>query len=531
MKSVLRWFGTAKGKGAGFSLMSSGNLLIALFTYLRFAEIARIFGTTWKTDAVSLAMVIPLLLQQLISTAFGAAFMPIYSRVRAARGMHAANQLISRIINWMSLTGAVLIGAVLATGSFVVGLVGPGAEPSTLVLASKLLQIFLPLIFLNAIEGVIQNFLIYGKRYGLVSFVRVLQIFISYITLLAWHGEMGIYIIPISGLIGAFVSFMTTAVMAYILKMRLFASMDPSDRDFRDLVRLAVPVTVGVVTGFLGPVADKALASFLRTSSVTAIDYAGRIRNLVRIILIQPVIVLCTVSFSRIAAEGRLNDLKREISDFVRNVSYYSVPAAGIFTVLSVQLISVFFQRGNFGPQESRLVGYALAFYAPWFAQQGIGLIMRRAFFAMKESVTPVVLGVWSMLANILLNVILLVPLGIGGLALATTLTSTAKTILLTYFLRKRLGGVGGREFVPELLRILLGTGVLVAYMLAAGRIFPFDLNDTLAGRLLNLSLAVVPGVILYVSFTWLTGSRTCRSLIRMFNDRVLRRGNGKGPS
>lgn len=521
MRRVLSWFGGEKGKGAGFSLLSAGNILIALFTYLRFAEIARIFGTTWQTDAVSIAMVVPLLLQQLISTAFGAAFMPIYSRVRHSRGMEDANRLVSRIINWMSISGILMIGGVLAAGPAIVGIVGPGADGQTLFLASRLLQVFLPLIFLNALEGVLQNFLIYGNRYGLVSFVRVLQILVSYIVLLAGHGRFGIMIIPVSGLAGAFVSFLTCAAFSLALKLRLSAILDPRDRDFREMVRMAVPVTIGVVTGFLGPVADKALASFLRESSVTAIDYAARIKNLVHMIMIEPVIILCTVSFSRIAAEGDRSRLRGEISTFIRYISYYTIPVAGLMAVLAAPMISVFFQRGNFGPDESRYVGYALAYYSPWFAQFGIGLIIGRAFYALKDTVTPVILGIWGMLSNILLNFILLQPMGIGGLALATTVTSSAKTLFLLYSLRRRMGRIGARSFGPEYLRLLAAALVMVGYVVLIGRVLPVQLEAGLGARILRLSAAVVPGLAIYVAATAAVGSTTFRDYLRMLRERL----------
>ena len=216
-----------------------------------------------------------------------------------------------------------------------------------------------------------------------------------------------------------------------------------------------------------------------------------------------------TVSFSRIAARDNIPKLKSEISDFIKYISYYTVPVAGILVVLSAPLISILFQRGNFGPDESRYVGYALAFYSPWFAQFGIGLIIRRAFFAMKESVIPAVLGIWAMLANILLNVILLQPLGIRGLALATTLTSAAKTLFLLYFLRKRLGGIHGSDFVPEFLKILAASLVLIAYLVFSGYVFPIDLAASLSARLLNISVAIVPGLVLYVGTTALFRSKT----------------------
>ncbi len=505
--------------------MSAGNLLIALITYLRFAEIARIFGTSWQTDAVSLAMVFPLLLQQLISSSFGSAFMPIYSRVVLEKGVDSANRLVSRIINWTALSGGVLIGIVLATGSLAVRVVGPGVDLSTTVLATKLLYVFLPMVFLNAVEGILQNFLIYGKRYVLVSFLRVTQILVSYLVVIFFHGEMGIMVIPISGLLGAFVSFSAAAAMSFICRLRMHAAFDPRDGDFAELIRLAIPITIGTVTGFLGPVADKALASFLRESSVTAIDYATRIKNLIRIVLIQPVIVLSTVSFSRIAAEGNMDRLKGEISSFIKHISYYTVPISGILVVMSASLISILFQRGNFGPDESRMVGYALAFYSAWFAQFGIGLIVRRAFFALKESFIPAALGIWAMIANVLLNVILMGPLGIGGLALATSVTSAAKTLLQLYFLRKKLNGIKGSDFIPEFLKVLLGTGVMVGYLLLAGMVFPVDLGASLSSRALNTALAIVPGIVLYVTVTAMAGSDTYRSLVLVIRGKL-----GKGP-
>ena len=520
MKRVLGWLGGEKGKGAGFSLLSFGNLLIAFITYLRFAEVARIFGTTWQTDAISIAMVIPILLQQVISTAFGAAFMPVYARVMRDKGDAAANRLISRIINWMSISGALLIGAIFFFGSSVVRIIGPGMEQNTAVLAGEMLKVFLPVIFFNSIEGVLHNFMIYGKRYGLVSFVRVFQILISYVVLLLGHDSLGIMIIPVSGVAGAIASFSISAFISLRLRLRYRMVIDPRDGDFREMIRLAIPIMVGVVTGFLGPVADKLLASFLRTSSVTAIDYAARIKNLIRIVLIQPVIVLSTVSFSRIAANRNIPRLRLEIASFVNHISYYTIPVAAGLMVLSVPLISILFQRGNFGSEQSEYVGYALTYYSPWLAQFGIGLIIRRAFYSIKETVTPVVIGIWGVLANILLNVILIERMGIGGLALATTITSTAKTAIQSYLLRKEIGGIGGSKIAPELLKYLAAAAVMTGYLVAAGNFFPVNLNAPLSDRVLNLLIKIIPAGIIYIATTALLGSTTYRSLLNRVRSR-----------
>lgn len=531
VRRILGWLGGKKGKGAGFSLLSIGNLLIAFITYLRFAEIAQIFGTTWQTDAISIAMVIPLLLQQVISTAFGAAFMPIYSRVMHAKGDVAANRLISRIINWMSISGVLVIGVFFLSGSSVMRIIGPGLSQNASILAGNMLKIFLPLIFLNSIEGILHNFMIYGKRYGLVSFVRVCQVTVSYIVLLLGHDSLGIMVIPISGVAGALVSFSISAVISLRLHLRYKMVIDPRDSDFREMIRLAMPIIIGVITGLLGPVVDKVLASYLRASSVTAIDYASRIRNLIRIILIQPIIVLSTVSFAKIAAENNLQKLKGEIASFIKYISYYTVPASAFLVVLSVPLISIFFQRGNFGPEQSQRIGYALAFYSPWFAQLGIGRIVDRAFFSLKEPIIPVVIGIWGILANILLNIILIQPLGISGLALATTLSSGAKTLFLVYFLRKKLGGINGSIFIPEYLKILLSAAVMAGYLVLASRLFPVDLNASLSERIFNLSLSVVPGAVLYVVTTALVGSESYRIYVDVIKRKIFNKRNQRPTS
>ncbi len=61
LKKLFSWLGSEKGRGTGFSLLTLGNVLIAIITYLRFAEIARIFCTTWETDAYAIALVFPIL--------------------------------------------------------------------------------------------------------------------------------------------------------------------------------------------------------------------------------------------------------------------------------------------------------------------------------------------------------------------------------------------------------------------------------------------------------------------------------------
>ncbi|MFO7950018.1 MAG: lipid II flippase MurJ, partial [Candidatus Fermentibacteraceae bacterium] len=95
---------TGGGYGSGYSLLSSGNIVIALLTYARQALVADIFGMSWKTDAYAVAMVFPTLMRQIVAHSFNSTFLPVYSDVLENRGREAADRLVSRVLTWVGIT-------------------------------------------------------------------------------------------------------------------------------------------------------------------------------------------------------------------------------------------------------------------------------------------------------------------------------------------------------------------------------------------------------------------------------------------
>jgi putative peptidoglycan lipid II flippase len=485
LKTLISWLGSEKGKGTGFSLLTIGNVLIAVITYLRFAEIASIFGTTWETDAFAVALVFPMLVQQVISHTFGSSFIPIYSRVRHSSGIDGANRLVCRIVFWIVLIGILFIAILVVLSRNLVELAGPGLAPGSLDLASTMLRIMLPVLVLSSVSGILMAFLTYEKRYGLISLIRILEISVSFLVVVFGHSRLGILVLPVSAIAPAVTVFLASTLLAIRFRFRFSPVFDPRDQDFRSLIRLAIPVMTGTLVGFLGPIADKLLASFLRESSVTAIDYANRLKNMVMVVFLSPLVTLADITFSRETARGDTATLQKEISSLLNWTSFIMVPIAAILTVLAVPIVSILFQRGQFTAEDSRYIGYALTYYAPWLAQFGIGAIVSRAFYSLKDSFTPVVIGIWGVASNVLLNIILVGSMGIGGLALATTATSTAKTAMLLYSLRRKLGRIGVSGLLAEQARVFASVIVMSGVMVLMMLILPFDTSAPVRIRLL----------------------------------------------
>lgn len=478
----------------GLSALSISSVFSALLAYVRFAQITSIFGANWRTDALAVAMVFPFLVREVVAHSFGSAFIPIYSRVMEQKGHTAAVAFVGRVISWLILTCVVLLSILWFTSNGLVKIISPNGSPELLQLASVLLRIFLPMIILETINGILANFIKYEKRFTVLAVSGVLGLSISLAVLLFVRDNIGIQIIPISTLAGGISSFL---FLLYQSTRSGFVMKPTLKRDIFlvQLTRMAGPVVGGTLVGFFAPIADKMLASFLPESSVTAIDYANRIKNIVLAVVFQPFLTFADLSFSIEAARGQKEQLLFVLRKNLNTTSMVMLPTSVLLTVLAVPVVSVFFQRGNFSSSDSEYIGYALAFYAPWLAQFGIGSLVSRAFYAQKDSATPVTIGIFGAVTNVLLNLILVGPLGIGGLALATTVTSTAKTIYLTWSLSRKMGGLHLKRILPEQLKILFANLTLAGITIILLRFWPFNTQASFHIRMLQLSVYSISGV------------------------------------
>jgi peptidoglycan biosynthesis protein MviN/MurJ (putative lipid II flippase) len=105
--------------------------------------------------------------------------------------------------------------------------------------------------------------------------------------------------------------------------------------------------------------------------------------------------------------------------------------------------------------------------------------------------------------------------MGIGGLALATTIASSAKTVLLVWFLRKKTGTLGSPSIIPEHLRILTSAALMTGAVLVLGRLLPFEFDQDLSTRVFRLAAWMIPGIVVYLLTLRALGSSMIRRLLQ----------------
>ena len=172
--------------------------------------------------------------------------------------------------------------------------------------------------------------------------------------------------------------------------------------------------------------------------------------------------------------------MESTLSATLRAVLYLALPAAVGLIVLRVPLVQLLFQRGAFTSVSTQMVAWALAFYALGLPAHSVVEIVVRAFFAMHDTKTPVIVGIGAMGLNVVLSLILISAfealgwLPLGGLAVSNSLATTVEMVVLLVIVRRRLGGLGGRRFVASAARsglsaVVVGVAVGVLSLYLAG--------------------------------------------------------------
>jgi putative peptidoglycan lipid II flippase len=192
-------------------------------------------------------------------------------------------------------------------------------------------------------------------------------------------------------------------------------------------------------------------------------------------------------TFSEQNARQEHDDFRRTFSATFRPTLYLTIPAAVGLFILGGPLIALVFQRGEFDAHSTVETAWALQFYSiALFAHSSLE-ILTRAFYAMHDTRTPVLVGGGAMVLNVALSFALIAPLAQGGLALANSIATILEMLTLLMLLRRRMIGVDEGRIALAVVRIAAGSlamgAVLVAFVdvfAARGPVFTVVLGTAL---------------------------------------------------
>jgi putative peptidoglycan lipid II flippase len=123
----------------------------------------------------------------------------------------------------------------------------------------------------------------------------------------------------------------------------------------------------------------------------------------------------------------------------LRLTFFIGLPASVGLVLLREPIVRMVYERGEFGAEDSARVARILAGYATSIWAYSMMHVLTRAFYAMKDSATPLKISMAMVAINLGLNLTLIWPLGAAGLAWATATTAAGQVVCLLVAIRKKV--------------------------------------------------------------------------------------------
>jgi putative peptidoglycan lipid II flippase len=236
-----------------------------------------------------------------------------------------------------------------------------------------------------------------------------------------------------------------------------------SDPGLREVLRLMGPGTLGLAAVQVNLFVNTYLATGQPQGAVSWLSYAFRLMYLPIGLFGISIATAALPDISRHAAAGDVPAVRKTMSGALRMMLMLNVPATIGLMVLATPIVALLLERGRFTSYDTAATAAALVCYAPGLLAYSAVKIASPTFYSLRDSRTPVLVSVASIVVNLVVNLILVRALGFRGLALGTALAAMFNAGTLLWLLRGRLSGIDGTRIVVAFAKILAASLVMGA--------------------------------------------------------------------
>jgi putative peptidoglycan lipid II flippase len=428
-------------------LVVKDSAVIAAFTgfgavaaLLMDAMVAFKYGMGASTDALFIALTIPQLLSSVLGTTIMPVMVPLFSRTRAEIGEEHNWIVFSNLANLtlVLLTGVALVGA--ACSPLLMLASAPGLDPATRQLAVKLNQVLFLTVALVGAADMCKAMLNSQRRFAVPAAANTVQYLVAILTIALLGHRFGIQAAAVGYVLGCALRLLMQAIALIALGGRYRPVLNVKDPTVRQVGKLMIPLFLAQLQGQAGIWAERFLASFLPTGSISALVYARRTLRALNLAFVNSVSSALLPRLSVLVTRRNLDELRRSVLLGIRVTLGVCTPLAVGVMALSVPLVSLLFRRGAFDEAAVATCASILVFYMPSLPFMALLQLAMSPHYAFQDTKTPLLIKTASLVLLVLLQLILSRVLGVAGLAAALSLSSAATAIGAFVVLRRRIG-------------------------------------------------------------------------------------------
>ena len=510
-------------------VLGFATIISRIMGMVRDMVVSRLFGAGFATDAFFAAFQIPNMLRRFFAEgALTSAFVPTFSEWYTQKGEKEARELANVCFTLLTMVMAAVTLLGIIFSPQIVNLMFPGfkASPAKLELTVFLNRMMFPYIFFISLVALCMGILNTVRHFFTPAistvFLNLAMIFSA--VFLHAHFQVPITALATGVLIGGFLQFLLQLPTLYRKGFRLRWRPDFSHPAVRRIALLMGPSVFGVGVYYLNITVGNILASLLPQGSVSYLYYAQRLFEFPQGIFTVSVAQAVLPSMSRQAAAGEIGELKKSLAFGLRLTIFITVPATVGLMICATPIFSLLFMGGAFDFAKAAKSADALFYYALGLSLVALVRVLVPAFYALKDTKTPVITAFVAFLLNLCFSLMLMGPLLHAGLALASSLSALCNMALLLYFLRKKIGPFDGRAIFSSGLKAVLAS-IPMAFLVA----WSMRLADwTLAGHKVVKGLTLFGGIgagaMAFMVVALLLRCEEAHEAVHLFRRKVLRK-------
>lgn len=437
-----------------FFTVSFFTMFSRIFGFVRDILMAAILGTSGVAEVFLVAFKLPNFFRRLFAEgAFNAAFVPIFSKKVDTEGREAAIEYSNNIMSILFFTLIIVVSCFEIAMPIVINIIAPGFsnQEDKFIFAVELSRITFPYLFFISFVALFSGMLNSIGKFAVASFAPVILNICLISSLLLFNDTEEStayylsYAVALSGLLQMlwlFASVRRSGFKSKIVKPH-------KDANTKEFFKRFVPGVIGAGVVQINIIIDVIIATFI-PGAIAFLYYADRINQLPLALVGTAMGTVLLPSLSKeIKAHKNEKNNKNKGAIHIQNralecILFFALPSTAALIILSLPIISVLFERGNFTHDSAIATSYSLICYALGLPAFMLAKICSTSFFAMGDTKTPVKIAVIALIVNFVLNItfINVFPLvGLmphAGLAFATSIASWVNVIILSKILLKK---------------------------------------------------------------------------------------------
>lgn len=414
-------------KGSSASLKKAAlvitiiTLLCKVVGFFKNTALAYFFGTSPVVDAYVMVFSIGNIVFGWMG-AFTGNFTPSYKYVVSKEGEECANDYAVNMKNWLIII--ILFFSILfeVFAPQIVHLVAIGFHSETYELTLHFWRIYCISFFFSTIHRLYKEYLNCQERF---IYAQAPDMLTSALTL------AGIVVSAYAGQELLIWGYIVALIVEYFITMRLARKCGfknylvlKLDNNILAAIKTVFPVFLADAMTEINVFVDKMFASMLPSGSLSVLEYANILKNIVFDTGLSAIGIIIFPKLSKEWSEGNVEEFNNHLLRGLCLVTVLFIPLiAGLLSV-GDYVVAIVFERGAFGPAATEMTYSALAMYAIGLMAMVYRNILNKGFLAMRKTKAVFFVSVINIVVNIIMNALLINVLGYKGLALATSIAA-----------------------------------------------------------------------------------------------------------